>query len=454
MKARLLVIDDEANITATLAEVLRDEGYEPLTAGSGRPGLELIDTESPALILLDVMLPDMSGIEVLKQVKSKHPEIEVVMISGHASIDTAVEATRLGAYDFLEKPLSLKRVLVTVARALERRNLAMDRSTRRTAEEERYRIVGDSPMTGKVLEQIRQVAPTSARVLITGETGTGKELVAYWLHHLSPRQSCPFIKINCAAIPRELLESELFGHEKGAFTGALARKAGKFELADTGSVLLDEIGDMDPRLQAKLLRVLETGEFEHVGSSRMLKADIRIIAATNQNLADKMKDGSFREDLYHRLNVFNIHIPALRERPEDIPVLACHFLDSYCRENGIPPGTFTPDALSHLSRQHFPGNVRELKNVVERAAIIATGSDIGRSALVVATSGDVTATNDDIFARTRPLAQARNELERAFLEAQLSRFGWNITKAAAELEVERSNLSRRLKQLDVRKPDA
>ncbi len=450
MKAKLLIVDDEANITATLAQILSEERYEVITASRGESALQLVESESPALVLLDVMLPDISGLELLKKVKSKHPDIEVVMISGHATIDRTVEAIRAGAYDFLEKPLSLKRVLLTVSRALERRNLALDKNTRQAAEEERYRIVGDSQQTKALLEQIRQVAPTNARVLVTGETGTGKELVAYWLHHLSSRLDRPFIKINCAAIPKDLLESELFGHEKGAFTGAISRKPGKFELADTGTVLLDEIGDMEPRLQAKLLRVLETGEFERLGSSHPLKTDIRMVAATNKNLVEEIRKGNFREDLYHRLNVFNIHIPALRERPEDIPVLARYFLDSYCQENGVSSKRFTSDALSYLGQQTFPGNVRELKNLVERAAILTPGYDLPVPALTSPTQPGTSETG--LFARTRPLSQARNELEKVFLETQLARFGWNITRTAAELHVERSNLSRRVKQLDIHKP--
>jgi len=328
----------------------------------------------------------------------------------------------------------------------------LDQNAHRAAEEELHRIIGDSEKTRTILEQIKQVAPTSARVLITGETGTGKELVAYWLHHLSARHDRPFIKINCAAIPKELLESELFGHEKGAFTGALNSRPGRFELADTGTVLLDEIGDMDPRLQAKLLRVLETGEFERVGSNHPLKVDIRIISATNKNLAEEIEKHNFREDLYHRLNVFNIHIPALRERPEDIPVLARYFLDTYCRQNGVSSKRFASDALDYLSGQNFPGNIRELKNLIERAAIVTPGDEIPVSALTPNPTPAFTSENQ-LFTRTRPLSQARNELEKVFLEQQLARFAWNITKTAVELNIERSNLSRRLKQLGIQKPD-
>ena len=450
MPTKLLVVDDEPNIVATLSEILTEEGYAVVSAARGDAVLEQVELEQPDLVLLDVMLPGLSGLEVLSRIKKNHAGLEVIMISGHATVDRAVEAIRNGAYDFLEKPLSLKRVLLTVSRALERRNLTRDRTARRVAEHSRHEILGDSDLTERLREQIRQVAPTSARVLVTGETGTGKELVAYWLHHLSPRNEQPFIKINCAAIPKELLESELFGHEKGAFTGAHAAKPGKFRLADKGTVLLDEIGDMDPLLQAKLLRVLESGEFEPLGSNTPVHVDVRVVAATNQDLAEGIHNGRFREDLYHRLNVFHIHVPALRERPEDIPGLARCFLDRHCTENGLPPKQLTPGAIAHLQHQSLPGNVRELKNLVERAAIVTPGSSITESGF---STGTLAVSRNDQFTTTRPLAQARNELEKTFLETQLAQFQWNITRAADALSVERSNLSRRLKQLGINRPE-
>jgi two-component system nitrogen regulation response regulator NtrX len=452
VKPKILVIDDEANIASTLSDILQDEGCDVATAGTGAAGLKAVASESPDLVMLDVMLPDESGLELLKRLKADHPDVEVVMISGHATIDRAVEAIRTGAYDFLEKPLALKRVVLTGNRALERRRLTGDKRRRDEDEELKHRIIGESTATRELKDQLAQVGPTNARVLITGETGTGKELVAFWLHHHSERRDRPYVKLNCAAIPKDLLESELFGHEKGSFTGAHARKQGRFELADTGTVLLDEIGDMDLRLQAKLLRVLESGEFERVGSTTPLKVDVRVIAATNKNLAEEIGKDNFREDLYHRLNVFTIHLPPLRERPDDIPPLAAHFLETYCRANGVSPKQFTDDALKHLGQQGFPGNVRELRNLVERAAIVTSGYEISRSALLRLTAQPLTA-DDEVFTRTRPLADARVELEKKFLEAQLARFKWNITRTAEELRAERSNLSRRLKQLGIRKPE-
>ena len=451
MRDRLLVVDDEPNTLSQLSAILADEGYAVTTADRCEPVMALVESEPPSLALFDVMLPDGSCIELLKKVKSRHPEVEVIMISGHATVDLAVEATRAGAYDFVEKPLSLERVLTTVARALERRALSLDRTARDAAEDERYRIVGESAPMREVRAQIERVAPTNARVLITGESGTGKELVAYWLHRLSPRRDHPFIRLNCAAIQRDLMESELFGHEKGAFSGALAAKPGRFELADSGTIHLDEIGDMELLLQAKLLRVLEQSEFERVGSTKSIKVDIRVVAATNKDLAREIEQGRFRADLFHRLNVFTVAIPPLREHREDIPLLARHLLDAYCRANGMSRKEFAPDTIEFLKTREFPGNVRELRNLVERAAIINTGSLVARSALFSAV--ELAPQPADIITRVRPLEQAREELERAFLEHQLARLGWNITKAATELRVERSNLSRRLKQLGITKPE-
>ena len=452
MRTKLLVVDDEANIASTLRQVLEDEGYEVLTAARGRQALEVAETEAPALVLLDIMLPDISGLEVLERLKAARPATEVVVISGHATVDRTVDAIRLGAYDFLEKPLALKRVLVTVARALERRALALDRDSRQSADAERFRIVGESDATKRVRELIEQAAPTGARVLITGETGTGKELVAYWLHHLSPRRAGPYVKMNCAAIPAELIESELFGHEQGAFTGAVARRDGRLRAADNGTLLLDEIGDMAPRLQAKLLRVLETGEFEPVGSNKPQRADVRVLAATNKDLAREIDRETFRADLYHRLNVFAIHIPPLRERVDDIAILARHFLDAYCRENGASPKRLTPDAVDYLRQQPLPGNARELRNLIERAAIVAPGYDIS-GAVIARNTAPARTGGEELFTRTRALADARDDLERKYLETQLARFGWNITRAAAELDTERSSLSRRMKQLGIIKPE-
>ncbi len=452
MRARVLIVDDEPNILSALDDILTDEGYEVILTDRAAAVLGLVEVEPPAVMLLDVMLPDGSGLDLLRTVKTSYPEVEVVVISGHATVDMAVEAIKAGAYDFVEKPLSMKRVLTTVARALERRNLALDCSAHSRAEEERYRIVGDSTAMKQVKAQIAMAAPTNARVLITGESGTGKELVAYWLHRNSLRRDRPFVKLNCAAIPRDLLESELFGYEKGAFSGATAPKPGRCELANTGTMFLDEIGDMDPLLQAKLLRVLESGEFERLGSTRMLRADIRFIAATNKNIKDEIEAGRFRADLYHRLNGFTLHVPALREHPEDIPMLAVYLLDAYCQDNGMPARQLSRDALAFLSSLPFPGNVRELKNLVERAAITARGSVIGREDLQVDCRHE-RPHESDLLTRTRPLSTARDELEKAYLERQLARFGWNISRAAVALEVERSHLSRRLKQLGIVKPE-
>jgi two-component system, NtrC family, nitrogen regulation response regulator NtrX len=449
VKDRLLVVDDEPGILSLFAKVLTVAGYSVTTADRMAAVPALIESEHPALVLLDVMLPDGSGLDLLDQLKTRNPDIEVVMASGQATVDMAVAATKAGAYDFVQKPVSAERLLVTVARALERRALSLARSARDADEDNRYRLVGESASMRAVRAQIERVAPTTARVLVTGESGTGKELVAYWLHRLSPRRERPFVRLNCAAVPRELMESELFGHEKGAFTGALAARPGRFEMADTGTVLLDEIGDMELGLQAKLLRVLENGEFERVGSNGSVKVDIRVVAATNKNLLHEIEHGRFRADLYHRLNVFTIALPPLREHREDIPLLTRHLLNAYCRTGDMPPREFAPDALAALEARDFPGNVRELRNVVERAAIVTPGPVIAREAFA---AGADAAPSNDLMTRARPLDQARTEFEKAFLEHHLKRLGWNITKVAAELQVERSNLSRRLKQLGIARP--
>ncbi|MEO0085966.1 MAG: sigma-54 dependent transcriptional regulator [candidate division WOR-3 bacterium] len=320
-----------------------------------------------------------------------------------------------------------------------------------SAEDRRHELVGTSAAMDEVRKQIRQVAPTSVRVLVTGETGTGKELVAYWLHRLSSRRDRPYVKVNCAAIPQGLLESELFGHARGAFTGAVQDRQGRFELADGGTLLLDEIGDMDPLLQAKLLRVIETGEFEPLGSSRRVKVDVRIISATNRDLRAEAGKGRFREDLFHRLNVFTIHIPPLRERPEDIPILARHFLESYRMQCGLPLKRFSTEAEASLTRRSYPGNVRELRNIVERAAIVAQGEEI-RVADLEAEAVSCDCLDMDAFSRTRPLARALEELERRYLQVQLELFSWDMARVASELQVDPGRLARRLKQLGLSRP--
>jgi len=449
--AKVLIIDDEANIQKSLGEILGDEGHEVLTASNGEKGLAQLKSEPVDVVLLDIKLPGIDGLEVLKRIKEGSPATVVIMISGHGTIEAAVEAMKSGAYDFMEKPLSMKRVLITVGHAVERRTFDLERKEWLEKEDRRYQMIGESAQTKKIWEDIQRVAPTNARVLISGESGTGKELVAYWIHRLSTRRDRNLVKVNCAAIPKELIESELFGYEKGAFTGAAARKIGKFEQADKGTIFLDEIGDMDSHTQAKVLRVLEDGEFQRIGGLASIKVDVRIVAATNKFLPEEIKKGDFRTDLYHRINVFQIYIPPLRERRMDITILARHFVSVYCMENGIKPRTLSKNAESYLAGLNLGGNARELRNLVERAIISSGPDEIDVDAFqggVVVGPG----VEEDIFAQGRPLLEAKRELEKKYIETQLALHGWNITKTAEKLGIERSNLSRRMKQLAIKAP--
>src|SRR5512143_1145441 len=375
----VLVVEDRFSMAEMLAKTLEAEGYRTLTASSAEDGLKAALSERVDLVLTDLKLPGMSGHEMLKTLKEKKPVMPVIMMTAYGSIETAVEALKSGAYDFLTKPFDTKHMVVLVNRALETGRLAAENLLLKEEFAESLgfpKIVGGSPALTKVVELIKKAAPTKATVLITGESGTGKELFARALHHLSQRADGAFVAINCAAIPKDLLESELFGHEKGAFTGAEARKIGKFELADKGTVFLDEVGEMDLSLQAKLLRVLQGEELERVGGTEPIAVDVRVVAASNRDLAKAVKDGAFREDLFYRLNVFPVHIPPLRERADDIPRLAAHFTERYCREMKKPLLSISGEALAALSGQYWKGNVRELENCIERAVILADGRSI------------------------------------------------------------------------------
>jgi len=373
--ARILVIDDEKGIRNTLKDILEYEKYEVEVAGTGEEGIEFLNNNSFDLVLLDVKMPGLDGIEALESISQNHPEVAVIMISGHGNIDTAVEAIKKGAFDFLEKPLDLNRILVTIRNATDRTKLVRETSMLRKQLSSNFEIIGNSEAINKVKEFIQKVAPTDARVLITGGNGTGKELVARQLHEMSSRVLGPFVEVNCAAIPSELIESELFGHEKGAFTSALKQRKGKFEQADDGTIFLDEIGDMSLSAQAKVLRVLQENKITRVGGDKDIEVNVRVIAATNKNLIKEIEAGSFREDLYHRLSVIVIRVPSLAERQDDIPILVEHFLTILCNELGTARKEITTDAVEALSQNEWRGNVRELKNVVERL-IILSGKEI------------------------------------------------------------------------------
>lgn len=368
--AKILVIDDERSIRNTLKDILEFEKHQVVVAENGKVGLDQATAQTFDLIFSDIKMPEMDGIEFLSAIKEKEIESPIVMISGHGNIETAVECIKKGAFDFIEKPIDLNRLLITVRNALEKKNLVTETRILKKKVAKRHQMIGESPAIDKVRQMIERVAPTDARVLITGENGTGKEVVARLLYENSNRADAPYVEVNCAAIPSELIESELFGHEKGSFTSAIKQRIGKFEQADTGTIFLDEIGDMSLSAQTKVLRVLQESELTRVGSDKSLKVNVRVFAATNKNLKEEIEKGNFREDLYHRLNVIPIHVPTLDERKEDIPLLIAHFIDLICTEMGIQPKSFDKSAITELQKRAWNGNIRELRNVVERLIIL------------------------------------------------------------------------------------
>ncbi len=378
--AKILVIDDEKSIRTTLQEILQYENYEVDLASSGPEGLEMFAKKKYDIVLCDIKMPEMDGLEVLEKIFETASDTQVIMISGHGNVENAVQAIKHGAYDFIQKPLDLNRLLITIRNAMDKSSLINETTVLKKKVSKTLDMVGESPAISKVKEMIEKVAPTDARVLITGNNGTGKELVARWLHEKSERSSNPFVEVNCAAIPSELIESELFGHEKGAFTSAIKQRKGKFEQADGGTLFLDEIGDMSLSAQAKVLRALQEHKITRVGSDTDINVNVRIIAATNKNLKDEIGKNTFREDLYHRLSVILIHVPALNERVEDIPLLSQHFNEIICGEYGMPAKTITPDAIKALQEIVWTGNIREFRNVLERLIILCdkqiTGNDV------------------------------------------------------------------------------
>ena len=444
---RILVIDDEPGIRHALSQLLEYEGYEVHTAGGGSEGLALYEKMKPHLVFLDVKMAGIDGLEVLKRLRQLDPVATVVMISGHATIQTAVEATQLGAYDILEKPLDTDRVLVLLRNALAQRNLSEENDRLRETIESRYEIVGRSYAVRALLERIDKVANTPARVLITGENGTGKELVARAIHRGSARAKKPFIEVNCAAIPSELIESELFGHMKGSFTGAIADRAGKFEQANGGTLFLDEIGDMSLSAQAKVLRVLQDGVVTRIGGSKPVQVDVRVLAATNKDVEAEIAAGRFREDLYYRLNVVPITVPALRERREDVELLAVYFLQQLAIRDGMPARGITDDALRRLADLEWAGNVRELRNTIERLVILASGTTIGASEidrLVGRRAVEPAGLGALIDCQT--FEEFKQAAERAFLLAKLRAFDWNVSETARALDMPRSNLYKKIER--------
>jgi two-component system nitrogen regulation response regulator NtrX len=449
MKSRILVVDDEAEIRRSVRMILEYEGYDVLEASSGPEAVALAEKESPDLIFLDIKMPGMDGLEALQRIKSSNDTVPVVIISGHGTVSTAVEATKAGAFDFIEKPLASERVLVTIRNALDRTRLADENRTLRRAAEIRHQMVGESPALRQVWDAVKRAAPTNATVLLLGESGAGKELVARSIHRNSLRSRDRFVQVNCAAIPEELIESELFGHEKGSFTGATEKQIGKFEQADRGTIFLDEVGDMSAKTQAKVLRVLQEGEVERLGSARTIKVDVRVIAATNKDLEQEIEKGNFREDLYFRLSVIPIRVPPLRERPEDIPALVRHFADLFSRENNRRPHRFTPAALEYLQKARWKGNVRELKNTVERLIIMTPGDTIDAADLKEAVRLEARPQGSDNKENPGTLREFKESAERAFLVGKLRENNWNISKTAEVIGTPRSNLYKKLEQYGI-----
>jgi len=447
----ILVVDDEPAIQAALRGVFEDEGYRVSVAGTGSDALALLADEAPDLVFLDIWMPGIDGLDTLAAIKRVRPDVTVVMISGHATIETAVKATRLGAYDFIEKPLSLEKTLLTVTRALDYARLERENATLRERLDRRAEIIGDSPAMRALRAQIATAAPSNGRVLVHGENGSGKELVARAIHALSARRDAAFVEVNCAAIPEELIESELFGHERGAFTGALARRRGRFEVADGGTLFLDEIGDMSLKTQAKVLRALEEQAFERVGGKDTIKVDVRVIAASNRDLAALIAAGGFRDDLYYRLNVIPIEVPALRARKDDIPLLIDHFIGIFCAENGRRLKRVSGEALAYFLAYDWPGNVRELRNMVERLVIMTPGDVIDVADLPVPLRPKPEV-GTSVDAREKSLKEARDNFERAYILAELRAHDWNMTRTADRLGIERSHLYRKVKLYGITPP--
>ena len=469
-KPRILVIDDEASIRDSLKMILEYEDYQFVGAASGQDGLATVQKERPDAVLLDIKMPGMDGMEVLRKLHALDETLPVIMISGHGATATAVEAIKSGAVDFFDKPLSTERVIVTLRNVLKQSELVAENRDLKVAMESKYEIVGQSPALRGVLESVQRAAPTNATVLLLGESGVGKELVARTIHRNSPRAGQRFVQVNCAAIPEELIESELFGHEKGSFTGATEKQVGKFEQADRGTIFLDEVGDMSQKTQAKVLRVLQEQEVERLGSARTIKVDVRVIAATNKNLEEAIERGEFREDLFFRLNVIPIVVPPLRERREDIPRLVQHFAKRTAEEHNLKPRRFDPAAMEALQRYRWRGNIRELRNTVERLMIMAPSdsvrvedlpSDIRSGESSAPRPAPASSDNAANSAAAGPktdaqasgagtLREFKDASERAYLVQKLRENNWNISKTAEVIDTPRSNLYKKLEQYGIK----
>lgn len=449
--ATILIVDDEKSIRDTMRMTLEYEGYRVEEADGGLAALEAIRRAAPDAVILDIKMQGMDGLETLDRIRESDPSIPVIILTGHGAIETAVEATRRGAFDFLAKPPDRERILVTLRNAFTQRALAAENARMREEISGAERFVGQSPLIRALFQTIDRVAPTEAFVLITGENGSGKELAARALHRKSARSAKALVEVNCAAIPTDLIESELFGHERGSFTGATAQRIGKFEQASGGTILLDEVGDMSLAAQAKVLRVLEEGSFERVGGTKLIRVDVRVIAATNKNLSQEIRTGRFREDLYHRLNVIPLNVPPLRDRRDDIPLLAEYFLGEMCRKNNLPPRRLEPDAVELLTALPWPGNVRELRNAIERLVILVPGS-INAAHVRRFTSSEA-AESDGLLSSPITFQEFKDRSEALFIQKQLERNQWNVSRTAEQLDIQRSHLYTKMKKYGLEKDE-
>ncbi len=447
--AHILVIDDEKAIRDTLKEILEYEKFNVDVAEDGKKGLAMLQKDEYDAVLCDVKMPGIDGMELLDQAQGLVPDVPIIMISGHGTIELAIEATRKGAYDFISKPPDLNRLLITIRNAVDKTTLVTETKVLKRKVTRTFDIIGETPAIAKIKDTIEKVAPTEARVLITGENGTGKELVSRWIHEKSTRANAKLIEVNCASIPTELIESELFGHEKGSFTSAHKQRIGKFEQAHGGTLFLDEIGDMSMAAQSKVLRAIQEGKITRVGGDKEIKVDVRIVAATNKNLLQEIEESNFRMDLYHRLSVILIHVPKLNDRVDDIPLIANSFLSEICAENGLALKEFTPDAFEALKEVNWTGNIRELRNVIERLVILTGDAITGDDVYIYSNPAQRGSDPFGVVDSYQKLQEFRDWAEKVFIERKLIGNGWNVAKTAQEIDIQRSHLYNKITKYEL-----
>jgi DNA-binding NtrC family response regulator len=448
---KILIIDDEKAIRKTMREILEYESYQVDEAENGIDGLNKLRDEHYDIVLLDIKMPKMDGMEVLEEAQKVNPDVPVIMISGHGTVESAVEAVKKGAFDFISKPPDLNRLLITIRNAMDKSSLVTETKVLKRKVTKTREIIGDSPSIKKIKETIERVAPTDARVMITGENGTGKELVARWIHEKSQRSRGPLVEVNCAAIPSELIESELFGHEKGAFTSALKQRIGKFESANGGTLFLDEIGDMSLSAQAKVLRALQENKITRVGGEKEIPVDVRVIAATNKEIVKEIDKGNFRMDLYHRLSVILIHVPTLNERADDIPLLAEKFVKEICEDSGLQKKTITPKALQALQQIKWSGNIRELHNIMERLVILSENKITEEEVKNFVPSTQSRLDPTDLFEQFNKFQNFKDYIEKLFIEHKLRKNNWNVSKTAEEIDIQRSHLYNKIEKYELQR---